>query len=223
MLEHYKALLLWREPVVSENNGPPFPPTFKLDVPGPGYSKKRVPAWTDRVLFRSQHAEPLTYGSVEQAKVLSPARNISDHNPVFARFEVDCVTVNSGKLSRLIREVRRNCTGTPTSNPCERRAVEQALAFQANLMEVAQPEIEDLARRLFADLQELGTNEEVMAGATQLLDFQEECSPCVQQLGGHSHGIPQASSCGGWPCVGQCGGEQRHAGDACNYEKHLEE
>lgn len=170
--ESNKALMLWREPVVSP--GPPFPPTFKLDVPGPGYSKKRVAAWTDRVLFRSQHAEPQVYDSARQAEVLKPPRNISDHDPVFARFEVECVTVHSRKLAQLIREVRRSGGGSPT-HVGGRRTVEQALSFQANVVETAQPEIEDFARRLFTGLQEVLGPDEAVAGAAQILEYQEEC------------------------------------------------
>uniref|UniRef100_A0A7S4V6A4 Inositol polyphosphate-related phosphatase domain-containing protein n=1 Tax=Alexandrium monilatum TaxID=311494 RepID=A0A7S4V6A4_9DINO len=171
-----KALLLWREPVPSGIVGPPFPPTFKLDVPGPGYSKKRVPAWTDRVLFRSQHAEPLVYGSIQQAEVLKPPRNISDHDPVFARFEVECVTVHSRKLAHLIREVRRPSGCSPASHPGQRHSFEQALAFQASVVEAAQPEIEDMARRLFLGFEEIGGNSDVAnASASQFLEYQEEC------------------------------------------------
>lgn len=169
-----KALLLWREAVSVSSNGPPFPPTFKLEVPGPGYSQKRLPAWTDRVLYRSQHASPLIYQSVRQAEVLDPPRNISDHEPIFARFEVDCVTVHSRKLAQLIREVRRVGNSSPAKNG-GRRSAETGLAFQASIAEAAQPEIEDLARRLFMGFEEIGGTDGALAGSGQFLDYQEEC------------------------------------------------
>ncbi|CAL1159463.1 unnamed protein product [Cladocopium goreaui] len=96
----------WQEPFVSGRQGPPFPPTFKLAVPGPGYSKKRVPAWTDRVLYSSDHAEPLKYGSLQQSQVLSPPHNVSDHDPVYAFFDVECMGIDPRRLGLLARQVR---------------------------------------------------------------------------------------------------------------------
>jgi len=70
-----------------------FAPTFKFDKGTDDYdtsAKRRVPAWTDRVLFklnerqgeeRSVRAQVLRYDSVPEA-------NHSDHRPVFATFRV---------------------------------------------------------------------------------------------------------------------------------------
>merc|ERR1712194_926469 len=46
----------WQEPNTDPSkSGPAFAPSFKLKVPGPGYSEKRMPAWTDRIIFWSLH------------------------------------------------------------------------------------------------------------------------------------------------------------------------
>lgn len=63
-----------------------FLPTYKFDPFTNTYDtskKQRVPAWTDRVLWRRDpKIRPLRYGSVQSLFV-------SDHRPVFTQFEVD--------------------------------------------------------------------------------------------------------------------------------------
>lgn len=139
-----RILRLWQEPFVNEMQGPPFPPTFKLAVPGPGYSRKRVPAWTDRVLFRSDHAEPTKYGSVRQAKVLDPPRNLSDHDPVYAGFEVECTTIHPRRLGGLAREVLEVSQSLPTRFPSTQQSQR---AFQTSALDAVHPAIEAMSRR----------------------------------------------------------------------------
>ena len=82
-----------------------FPPTYKFDkgVPGPAYDsseKRRVPSWTDRVLFRgardSGTTSTLTPASVActgygcLADVLD-----SDHKPVWARLTLTVAAVDA--------------------------------------------------------------------------------------------------------------------------------
>jgi len=118
---------LWKEPL--ENDAPfPFPPTYRLEVPGPGYSSKRVPAWTDRILYRSHHVRPMRYMSMRQQELLSPSRNLADHDPVYARFEVVCDQINSARFAEFIRSVEPKSSevGTESSSeeeaaPCMRR------------------------------------------------------------------------------------------------------
>jgi len=62
-----------------------FPPTFKFDKGTKDYDtshKQRIPAWTDRVLFKPYGVRVLEYTSVEDA-------THSDHRPVFAQFRVN--------------------------------------------------------------------------------------------------------------------------------------
>eukprot|EP00930_Biecheleria_cincta_P013290 TRINITY_DN11925_c0_g1_i2.p1 TRINITY_DN11925_c0_g1~~TRINITY_DN11925_c0_g1_i2.p1 ORF type:complete len:639 (+),score=126.18 TRINITY_DN11925_c0_g1_i2:87-2003(+) len=169
-----KILRLWQEPLVNEMQGPPFPPTFKLAVPGPGYSRKRVPAWTDRVLFRSDHAEPTKYGSVRQAKVLTPPRNLSDHDPVYAGFTVECTTIHPrhlGTLAREVLEISRSLPQRFPSTQLSQRAQQQAHAFHASALDTAHPEFEEMSRRI-NDRASVHQRSE----ASQLLqECQEEC------------------------------------------------
>jgi hypothetical protein len=62
-----------------------FPPTFKFDKNTDDYDtshKQRIPAWTDRVLFKPSGTRVLEYDCVRDARH-------SDHRPVFATFKVN--------------------------------------------------------------------------------------------------------------------------------------
>jgi hypothetical protein len=62
-----------------------FAPTFKFDKGTDDYDtspKQRIPAWTDRILFKPVGTQVSIYNSVETARH-------SDHRPVFATFLVD--------------------------------------------------------------------------------------------------------------------------------------
>jgi hypothetical protein len=59
-------------------------PTFKFDKGTSHYDtshKQRVPAWTDRIVFRSNKIRVLEYQSIAEAKH-------SDHRPVFGTFQL---------------------------------------------------------------------------------------------------------------------------------------
>ncbi len=61
-----------------------FLPTFKFDKGTSNYDtshKQRVPAWTDRIVFRSNKIRVLDYQSVAEAKH-------SDHRPVFGTYQL---------------------------------------------------------------------------------------------------------------------------------------
>jgi hypothetical protein len=61
-----------------------FLPTFKFDKGTSHYDtshKQRVPAWTDRIVFRSNKIRVLEYQSIAEAKH-------SDHRPVFGTFQL---------------------------------------------------------------------------------------------------------------------------------------
>jgi hypothetical protein len=61
-----------------------FDPTFKFDKESSSYDtshKQRIPAWTDRVLFKPFGVRVLEYSSVKDA-------THSDHRPVYASFRV---------------------------------------------------------------------------------------------------------------------------------------
>src|SRR5690242_18361634 len=62
-----------------------FPPTYKFDAGTDVYdssSKRRIPSWTDRILFRPHEAiEAREYNSSRRVRS-------SDHRPVYATFVV---------------------------------------------------------------------------------------------------------------------------------------
>ena len=62
-----------------------FPPTYKFDNGTDHYDtseKQRIPAWTDRILYRGQGLKLLDYHSANL--------KMSDHRPVYATFSVQC-------------------------------------------------------------------------------------------------------------------------------------
>lgn len=71
-----------------------FNPTYKYDKRSKNYdssTKKRKPAWTDRILYKSKDIECHNYDEINEVLV-------SDHRPVFADFSVK---VSSKKLPAL--------------------------------------------------------------------------------------------------------------------------
>jgi len=61
-----------------------FLPTFKFDKGSSEYDtsyKQRIPAWTDRILFKSNNIRVIEYNSVPKAMH-------SDHRPVFGTFQL---------------------------------------------------------------------------------------------------------------------------------------
>ena len=43
-----------------------------------GWDPKRAPAWCDRIIFRGEEVQPLSYSSVEQAAVLGENITVAD-------------------------------------------------------------------------------------------------------------------------------------------------
>ena len=61
-----------------------FKPTYKLDINSDLYdsgSKKRIPAWTDRILYVNRGIECIAYNADFDLKT-------SDHRPVYASFRI---------------------------------------------------------------------------------------------------------------------------------------
>jgi hypothetical protein len=73
-----------------------FDPTFKYDKGTQDFDtspKQRIPAWTDRVLFKPKGTRVMAYDSV-------PLASHSDHRPVFASFRVSRTTSESKSKRR---------------------------------------------------------------------------------------------------------------------------
>jgi phosphatidylinositol-bisphosphatase len=77
-----------------------FAPTFKFDKETGDYDtshKQRIPAWTDRILFKPQGTRVISYESVTDAQH-------SDHRPVFGTFRVN---MEGRELQPLTKRRRR--------------------------------------------------------------------------------------------------------------------
>ena len=95
-----------------------FPPTYKFDNGTDLYDtseKQRIPAWTDRILFRGQGLKLLDYNSANL--------KMSDHRPVYATFKVQCRIVEDSKREKLAREIydkRKNMIGEVLAGDVEK-------------------------------------------------------------------------------------------------------
>lgn len=95
-----------------------FAPTYKYDRRSDEYDtseKARVPAWCDRVLWRSLHPE-----RVEQVHYRRWEANVSDHRPISAAFKI--------RVRRVKTEARARVRAEATA---EWRHVEQRLLCEA--------------------------------------------------------------------------------------------
>lgn len=80
-----------------------FKPTYKYDNGTNNYDsseKQRIPAWTDRVLFRGDGLELLEYGRAEL--------RTSDHKPVYATFKAEVRVVDQLKKESIEKEILKN-------------------------------------------------------------------------------------------------------------------
>jgi len=74
-----------------------FSPTYKYNVSQDSYDgseKKRVPAWCDRILYKSQRQR------IKQLVYSRGELYISDHRPVKSLFEIDIITVDNKKKKK---------------------------------------------------------------------------------------------------------------------------
>merc|ERR1712194_283923 len=174
----------WQEPNPDPSkSGPAFAPSFKLKVPGPGYSEKRMPAWTDRIIFRSHDVRPLRYQAVKQDQILEPPRNIADHNPVYAMVEVDCVRFNHLAFHSIVKDVLRHHHGHEVSGRLQTLMDEQARHFRWRFVNTSRPHIDHLAQRLFADLEKSNLDHHQMSVAVdRVIDTQQDCWRIICEL-----------------------------------------
>jgi hypothetical protein len=85
--------------------------------------KNRIPAWCDRILFRSDHTSKVKNLSYQRHEV-----TISDHRPVSGLFEVKLKSVIPDKLDRVKLEVTRQW------QEVEEKELEQARRFYHSLV-----------------------------------------------------------------------------------------
>ena len=81
-----------------------FPPTYKYDLNTDNYDsseKARIPAWTDRILFKSNGNQTLRQMSYASAQSL----RFSDHRPVYATFTASVRVINERLRDQLSKEL----------------------------------------------------------------------------------------------------------------------
>ncbi|TFK53347.1 DNase I-like protein [Heliocybe sulcata] len=81
-----------------------FAPTYKYDRRSDEYDtseKRRIPAWCDRILWRSRHPQ-----RVAQLHYQRYEADVSDHRPISAGFQMTVKSVNREKRARVKEEVR---------------------------------------------------------------------------------------------------------------------
>ncbi|KAJ1508882.1 inositol polyphosphate 5-phosphatase [Coelomomyces lativittatus] len=84
-----------------------FPPTYKFDVGSMNYdtsAKQRLPAWCDRILFKSKGTQPLTCATYNMISDL----NISDHRPVYAVLHAPIVMIHEAKKEAIKLNAKKN-------------------------------------------------------------------------------------------------------------------
>ena len=95
-----------------------FPPTYKFDNGTDTYDtseKQRIPAWTDRILYRGQGIKLVEYSNA--------ALKMSDHKPVYATFKTQVRIVEDGKREKLARQIyeeRKNMIGEVVGGDVEK-------------------------------------------------------------------------------------------------------
>jgi hypothetical protein len=102
-----------------------FRPTYKYDLHSDVYDsseKMRIPAWTDRILFRG---DQLDLNSYSRAEIRS-----SDHRPVYALFRASVRIVDIAKRTALSQQLLRNVTSTAPGEKLEEKLA--ALVFNSN-------------------------------------------------------------------------------------------
>lgn len=91
-----------------------FPPTYKYDMNSDDYDtseKARIPAWTDRVLFRKHYPtrlEEQNPAKLNFGEIIFYGRaelKTSDHRPVIGEFKIDVLKVENDKRSMVFRDV----------------------------------------------------------------------------------------------------------------------
>ncbi|CAJ0928820.1 unnamed protein product, partial [Mesorhabditis belari] len=91
---------------VGFNEGPlHFPPTYKYDTFSDDYDtseKCRVPAWTDRVLWKDNRGKKSATNLINYDRA---ELRTSDHRPVFAVFQTDVYRVDWSKCEGLVEDI----------------------------------------------------------------------------------------------------------------------
>jgi len=114
-----------------------FRPTYRYDVGTDTYDtseKMRIPAWTDRILYR---------GSLDLAAYNRAELRGSDHRPVFALFRAMVWIVDQAKRDGLARLLLENVTSTSADEKLDEKLA--ALTLHPSVADLPPPSSEDHA------------------------------------------------------------------------------
>ncbi|KIJ70155.1 hypothetical protein HYDPIDRAFT_35582 [Hydnomerulius pinastri MD-312] len=113
-----------------------FPPTYKYDVGTDNYDsseKMRIPAWTDRILFR---------GNMDLAVYSRAELRGSDHRPVFGIFRTEVRIIDAVKRTALSRLLLENTLAAAPGEKLDEKIAALALPF--NIVDLPPPSTDDL-------------------------------------------------------------------------------
>ncbi|KAI0034116.1 DNase I-like protein [Vararia minispora EC-137] len=115
-----------------------FRPTYRYDVGTDDYDtseKMRIPAWTDRILYKGSHLDLSVYSRAELRG--------SDHKPVYAFFRATVRIVDHAKKETLSRLLTESVTSTAPGEKLEEKLA--ALTFAVENDELPLPSSETAA------------------------------------------------------------------------------
>ncbi|OJT12528.1 Inositol-1,4,5-trisphosphate 5-phosphatase 1 [Trametes pubescens] len=115
-----------------------FRPTYKYDLGTDNYDtseKMRVPAWTDRILFRGNNLDLAVYSRVELRS--------SDHRAVFALFRAEVRIIDHVKRAALSKLLLESVTSTAPGEKLDEKLA--GLTFSQEEPDLPPPSSEDAA------------------------------------------------------------------------------
>ncbi|EPQ59096.1 DNase I-like protein [Gloeophyllum trabeum ATCC 11539] len=115
-----------------------FRPTYKYDVGTDNYDtseKMRIPAWTDRILYKGKQLDLTVYSRAELRS--------SDHRPVFAVFRAEIRIIDSIKRAALSRMLLDSVTSTAPGEKLDEKLA--SLTFHQDDTDLPPPSSDDAA------------------------------------------------------------------------------
>jgi len=83
-----------------------FLPTYKFDLGKDDYDsseKARIPAWTDRILYKIDHSKGSDMRQMEYMSVMN--LRFSDHRPIYSTFDVKIRVINDEKKMEIMKKL----------------------------------------------------------------------------------------------------------------------
>ncbi|KAI0775957.1 DNase I-like protein [Trametes elegans] len=115
-----------------------FRPTYKYDLGTDNYDtseKMRIPAWTDRILFKGSNLDLAVYSRADL--------KCSDHRPVFAIFRAEVRIIDHAKRNALSKLLLESVTSTAPGEKLDEKLA--GLTFTPDVPELPPPSSDDAA------------------------------------------------------------------------------